>query len=211
VPLRLTPDYRLGVAGTSVSVSLCPCQRRHRSRRPFGLHLPEKPSSDRVTRTNGFKIRCLAREWQMAVEALRSIFLCSLTGLVAPPRDIGATPRGTRRYYPAIGGSFEGPRLRGEVLPDGGDWLRSGRRRCRGRSSSTPGQCWRYSLCQSERRRRRARPRPRTRKPSSPRLAGSGTLNLGEGRFVALPDGLGAGDQRYGAVRLEPDVDILAR
>ena len=23
----------------------------------------------------------------------------------------------------AIGGSFEGPRLRGEVLPDGGDWL----------------------------------------------------------------------------------------
>jgi hypothetical protein len=123
VPLRLTPDYRLGVAGTSVSVSLCACQRRHRSRRPFGLHLPEKPSSDRVTRTNGFKIRCPAGEWQMAAEALRSIFLCSLTGLVAPPRDIGATPRGTRRYYPAIGGSFEGPRLRGEVLPDGGDWL----------------------------------------------------------------------------------------
>ena len=36
---------------------------------------------------------------------------------------IGATPRGTRRFYPTIGGSFEGPRLRGEVLPDGGDWL----------------------------------------------------------------------------------------
>jgi hypothetical protein len=35
---------------------------------------------------------------------------------------VGATPRGTRRFYPAIGGSFEGPRLRGEVLPDGGDW-----------------------------------------------------------------------------------------
>ena len=59
----------------------------------------------------------------MAIEALRSEFLCILTGLVAPPRDIGATARGTRRYYPAIGGSFEGPRLRGEVLPDGGDWL----------------------------------------------------------------------------------------
>ena len=52
----------------------------------------------------------------MAAEALRSEFLCSLTGLVAPPRDIGTTPRGTRRFYPAIGGSFEGPRLRGEVL-----------------------------------------------------------------------------------------------
>src|SRR5438132_10071439 len=59
----------------------------------------------------------------VAAEALRSEFLCSLTGLVAPPRDIGATPRGTRRYYPAIGGSPEAPRLRGEVLPDGGDWL----------------------------------------------------------------------------------------
>ena len=63
------------------------------------------------------------RGMAMAVEALQSEFLCSLTGLVAPPRDIGAMPRGTRRYYPAIGGSFEGPRLRGEVLPDGGDWL----------------------------------------------------------------------------------------
>jgi hypothetical protein len=59
----------------------------------------------------------------MAAEALRSEFLCSFTGFVAPPRDIGATPRGTRRYYPVIRGSFEGPRLRGEVLPDGGDWL----------------------------------------------------------------------------------------
>ena len=59
----------------------------------------------------------------MAAGALRSEFLCSLTGLVAPPREIGTTPRGTRRFYPAIGGSFEGPRLRGEVLPDGGDWL----------------------------------------------------------------------------------------
>jgi hypothetical protein len=59
----------------------------------------------------------------MATEALRSEFLCSLTGFVAPLRDVGTTPRGTRRFYPVIGGSFEGPRLRGEVLPDGGDWL----------------------------------------------------------------------------------------
>jgi hypothetical protein len=59
----------------------------------------------------------------MAAEALRGEFPCSLTGFVAPPRDVGATPRGTRRFYPGIGGSFEGPRLRGEVLPDGDDWL----------------------------------------------------------------------------------------
>jgi hypothetical protein len=59
----------------------------------------------------------------MPAESLRSEFLCSVTGFVAPPRDVGETPRGTRRFHPAIGGSFEGPRLRGEVLPDGGDWL----------------------------------------------------------------------------------------
>jgi hypothetical protein len=57
------------------------------------------------------------------VETLRSEFLCTLTAMVSPPRDIGVTPRGTRRFFAAAGGSFEGPRLRGEVLPDGGDWL----------------------------------------------------------------------------------------
>jgi hypothetical protein len=59
----------------------------------------------------------------MAAQTLRSEFLCTLNGFVGSPRDIGTTPRGTRRYYPAIGGSFEGPRLRGEVLPDGGNRL----------------------------------------------------------------------------------------
>ena len=53
----------------------------------------------------------------MAAETLRSELLCTLTGFVAPPRDIGTTPRGTRRFFPAIGGSFAGPRLRGEVHP----------------------------------------------------------------------------------------------
>jgi hypothetical protein len=33
--------------------------------------------------------------------------------------------------------------------------------------------------------------------------------DLREGRLVALSDGLGAGNQRDCAVRLEPDVDIL--
>src|SRR5262252_7556623 len=38
----------------------------------------------------------------MPAESLRSEFLCSVTGFVAPPRDIGETPRGTRRFYPAM-------------------------------------------------------------------------------------------------------------
>jgi hypothetical protein len=54
---------------------------------------------------------------------LRSDLLCRLTGQVAPPREIGETPRGNRRFFGVTGGSFEGPRLRGEVLPEGGDWL----------------------------------------------------------------------------------------
>lgn len=38
--------------------------------------------------------------------------------------EIGATPIGRRRVAVVVGGSFEGPRLRGEVLPEAGaDWL----------------------------------------------------------------------------------------
>jgi hypothetical protein len=37
--------------------------------------------------------------------------------------NIGAVPHGTRRTAPLSGGTFEGPRLRGTVLPDGSaDW-----------------------------------------------------------------------------------------
>jgi hypothetical protein len=54
---------------------------------------------------------------------LRGEFLCTLSARVAPPREIGETPRGHRRFFAVAGGTFEGPRLRGEVLPEGGDWL----------------------------------------------------------------------------------------
>src|SRR5262245_56050199 len=40
----------------------------------------------------------------------------------APVQDIGAAPRGTRVTFPITGGSFEGERLRGKVLPGGDDW-----------------------------------------------------------------------------------------
>lgn len=36
-------------------------------------------------------------------------------------QDFGQTARGHRRVVPILGGTFEGPRLRGEVLP-GADW-----------------------------------------------------------------------------------------
>lgn len=36
--------------------------------------------------------------------------------------DLGGTPWGERRIIPIVGGCFEGPRLRGDILPGGGDW-----------------------------------------------------------------------------------------
>ena len=39
-----------------------------------------------------------------------------------PTREIGRTPYGMRRRIPIIGGTFEGPRIRGRVLPGGADW-----------------------------------------------------------------------------------------
>ena len=37
--------------------------------------------------------------------------------------EIGPTPNGKLSIFPITGGSFEGERLRGKVLPGGGDWV----------------------------------------------------------------------------------------
>jgi hypothetical protein len=39
------------------------------------------------------------------------------------PVDIGTVPSGTRQIFDVKGGSFEGPRLKGRLLPSGADWL----------------------------------------------------------------------------------------
>jgi len=41
---------------------------------------------------------------------------------VPSPQKLGLVPHGTRAIAPITGGVFEGPRLRGKVLPGGGDW-----------------------------------------------------------------------------------------
>jgi Protein of unknown function (DUF3237) len=48
--------------------------------------------------------------------------LLTLRLATAPVQNVGAVPHGTRTIFPVIGGDFEGPRLRGKVLPGGGDW-----------------------------------------------------------------------------------------
>ena len=54
---------------------------------------------------------------------LRSELLFTLTGRVSPAQDIGTSPSGQRRIIPVAGGEFEGPKLRGTVLPGGADWM----------------------------------------------------------------------------------------
>src|SRR3989304_8419978 len=39
-----------------------------------------------------------------------------------PPQIIGQTPQGNRQIFYVRSGTFEGPRLKGELLPGGGDW-----------------------------------------------------------------------------------------
>lgn len=45
-----------------------------------------------------------------------------VTVKLSPSIDIGPVPTGIRRVIPIVGGSFEGERLRGEILPIGADW-----------------------------------------------------------------------------------------
>jgi len=41
---------------------------------------------------------------------------------LSPPHEMGETPAGTRRIIPIVGGTAEGPLLRGRVLNVGADW-----------------------------------------------------------------------------------------
>ncbi len=42
-----------------------------------------------------------------------------------PPMDVGTTPEGQRAIFLVRGGTFDGPHLRGRVVPDAGaDWVR---------------------------------------------------------------------------------------
>jgi hypothetical protein len=53
---------------------------------------------------------------------MNSRLLMTLEVVVAPAQRIGAVPHGSRVTAPISSGQFEGPRLRGKVLPGGGDW-----------------------------------------------------------------------------------------
>jgi len=53
---------------------------------------------------------------------MNSRLLMTMQVFVIDPQKIGAVPHGTRVTAPIASVHFEGPRLRGKVLPGGGDW-----------------------------------------------------------------------------------------
>ncbi|KAH8911612.1 hypothetical protein BR93DRAFT_924289 [Coniochaeta sp. PMI_546] len=51
---------------------------------------------------------------------LSYLYTVNITG--GPTTTFGPGPRGTRLAVPILGGKFSGPKLKGTVLPLGGDW-----------------------------------------------------------------------------------------
>lgn len=56
-------------------------------------------------------------------QKLETTFFYKITLNLEKPLDMGPTPSGTRIVYPIKGGTFEGPNIKGKVLPAGEDWL----------------------------------------------------------------------------------------
>jgi hypothetical protein len=55
---------------------------------------------------------------------LQSELLCTIAITVDPKfQEVGSATWGQRRIVQVAGGTFEGPRLKGRVLPGGGDWI----------------------------------------------------------------------------------------
>lgn len=49
-------------------------------------------------------------------------FVCELNVRCDGTYRVGKTPHGTRQVIPIVGGTFEGPGIKGEVLPGGADY-----------------------------------------------------------------------------------------
>jgi len=56
------------------------------------------------------------------MQELKHEFLCELEADLEEPIPVGETPQGARVIFNVKGGSVNGPKLKGEVLPMGADW-----------------------------------------------------------------------------------------
>lgn len=53
--------------------------------------------------------------------------LCEYDATLRAPAVVGEGPFGVRQIFDVTGGEVRGPRLRGRLLPSGGDWILVGR------------------------------------------------------------------------------------
>lgn len=74
-------------------------------------HVQAADANDRLPIASG-------RETDMNSRPLMTVRIAA-----APPQKLGTVPRGIRSIVPVTGGDFDGPQLRGKILPGGGDWL----------------------------------------------------------------------------------------
>ncbi|ATW47752.1 DUF3237 domain-containing protein [Streptomyces peucetius] len=56
------------------------------------------------------------------IDEIKTMHLFDMAVDLNPRLDIGPGPLGRRVLFGSAGGAFKGPRVRGEVLPGGGDW-----------------------------------------------------------------------------------------
>jgi hypothetical protein len=57
-----------------------------------------------------------------AIETPRAELAFTIHVQIGPVQQIGQIPAGGARVIPITGGSFEGPRIKGTVMPGGADW-----------------------------------------------------------------------------------------
>ena len=65
-----------------------------------------------------FSITLIGQDLNLEYELLYEV---SIT--LGEPIQIGETPLGVRTIYPITGGTFEGPKVKGKILANGGDWV----------------------------------------------------------------------------------------
>lgn len=59
---------------------------------------------------------------QTTMEAPKLEFVCELKIKLKTPIVVGETPHGLRRIIAISGGTFEGPKMKGDILDGGADW-----------------------------------------------------------------------------------------
>src|SRR5262245_22267023 len=91
---------------------------------PHPFLLSNLPPERRFTSAEDTTRESRDRRGMLRETTMNTRLLMTMQINVGTPQNIGEVPHGTRRTAPIGGGTFEGPRLRGTVLPAGSaDWL----------------------------------------------------------------------------------------